>query len=103
MPKMSMLKQKLEDAQKTIQIERDEKSILHKHIDKIDVELQQIRNKSEEMRLAKQDAVRELLTQQEQHRAELRIANNLLQEETTVREAMERRLCELRTEVIFKI
>jgi coiled-coil domain-containing protein 102 len=101
MPKISMLKQRLDDAQKTIQLERDEKSILHKNIEKISLELQHIQEKCEELRSAKQDAVRELLTQQEQHRAELRITNNLLQEETTVREAMERRLCELRTEVSF--
>lgn len=46
-----------------------------------------------------QDAVRELLTIQEQHRAELRISNNALQEEINAREALERRLCELRGEV----
>lgn len=49
--------------------------------------------------LLKQDAVRELLTLQEQQRAELRIINNALLEETGARENLERRLCELRTEV----
>lgn len=46
-----------------------------------------------------QDAVRELLTIQEQNRAELRISGNALQEEIHAREALERRLCELRGEV----
>lgn len=62
-------------------------------------ELQEIKEKCEELRLAKQDAVRELLTLQEQQRAELRIINNTLCEETAARESLERRLCELRTEV----
>lgn len=45
------------------------------------------------------DAVRELLTLQEQHRAELRIINNAQQDDTAARESLERRLSELRTEV----
>lgn len=45
------------------------------------------------------DAVRELLTIQEQHRAEQRISGNAIQEEILAREALERRLCELRGEV----
>jgi len=43
------------------------------------------------MRSAKQEAVRELLTLQEQHRAEMRIVNNSLQEEIAARENLERR------------
>lgn len=63
------------------------------------LELQELRDKHEELRAAKQEAVRELLTLQEQHRAEVRILNNSLQEEVMSRENLERRLCELRTEV----
>ena len=58
-----------------------------------------MRDKCEELRGAKQDAVRELLTLQEQHRVEMRITNNTLQEEQSARESLERRLCELRTEL----
>lgn len=43
--------------------------------------------------------MRELLTIQEQNRAELRISGNALQEEIHAREALERRLCELRGEL----
>lgn len=97
--KISMLQIRLDEAQKTIQIERDEKNILHRNLDKVAVELQEAKDKCEELRGAKQDAVRELLTLQEQHRAELRICHNSMQEETSSRENLERKLCELRGEL----
>lgn len=68
-------------------------------MEKVVQEMQDTKDKCEELRGAKQDAVRELLTLQEQQRAELRIINNTLLEETTARENLERRLSELRTEV----
>lgn len=51
------------------------------------------------LQLLQQDAVRELLTLQEQHKAELKILHNSQQEEANARENLERKLCELRTEV----
>lgn len=69
-------------------------------MEKVVQELQDTKDKCEELRGAKQDAVRELLTLQEQQRAELRIITNTLLEETTARENLERRLSELRTEVM---
>jgi coiled-coil domain-containing protein 102A len=72
---------------------------IHKSMDKMRRELLEYRDKCEELRAAKQEAVRELLTMQEQHRVELRITNNSLQEEINAREILERRLCELRTEL----
>lgn len=97
--KIAMLQLRLDDTQKTIQIERDEKNSIHKNFEKFRQEMQELRDKCEELRAAKQEAVRELLTLQEQHRVEMRITNNSLQEEVAARETLERRLCELRTEV----
>ncbi|KAH8376544.1 hypothetical protein KR093_000087, partial [Drosophila rubida] len=97
--KISMLQLRLDEAQKTLQAERDEKHELHKNIEKLALELQDVRGRQEELRSAKQEAVRELLTLQEQHRAEMRIVNNSLQEEIAARENLERRLSELRTEL----
>ncbi|XP_017859488.1 PREDICTED: coiled-coil domain-containing protein 102A isoform X1 [Drosophila arizonae] len=97
--KISMLQLRLDEAQKTLQAERDEKHELHKSIEKLALELQDVRGRQEELRSAKQEAVRELLTLQEQHRAEMRIVNNSLQEEIAARENLERRLSELRTEL----
>lgn len=97
--KISMLQMRLEESQKTIQAERDEKVALHKALEKVSREIQEVRERQEELRNAKQEAVRELLTLQEQHRAEVRILNNTIHEETSARESLERRLCELRTEL----
>lgn len=71
-----------------------EKLELHKSIEKLSLEIQDVRGRQEEMRSAKQEAVRELLTLQEQHRAEMRIVNNSLQEEIAARENLERRWAE---------
>ncbi|XP_050076176.1 coiled-coil domain-containing protein 102A [Anopheles maculipalpis] len=97
--KISMLQLRLDDAQKTIQIEREEKNAVHRSLEKARQDMQELRDKCEELRAAKQDAVRELLTLQEQHRVEMRITHNSLQEEIAARETLERRLCELRTEL----
>lgn len=70
-----------------------------KTLDKMRHDLEEGRNKCEELRTARQEAVRELLTIQETHRAELRIMTNSLQEETNARELLERRLSELRGEL----
>lgn len=74
---------------------------MHKNIEALSMEIDEISERQQELRNAKQEAVRELLTLQEQHRAEVRIVNNSLQEETASRENLERRLSELRTEVSF--
>lgn len=63
--------------------------------------MEDYRNKCEEMRSAKQEAVRELLTMEQTHRAELRITSNSLQDEINARESVERRMSELRAEVTF--
>lgn len=72
---------------------------MHKTVEKLTAELDEMKAKFEELRMAKQDAVRESLTLQEQHKAELRILHNSQQEEANARENLERRLCELRSEV----
>uniref|UniRef100_A0A336LSQ7 CSON002791 protein n=1 Tax=Culicoides sonorensis TaxID=179676 RepID=A0A336LSQ7_CULSO len=97
--KVNSLQAKLDEAQKLIQLEREEKNALHKNFEKLRHEFHDIRSKCEELRQAKQEAVRELLTLQETHRAELRIANNSLQEEVLARESLEKRTCDLRTEL----
>lgn len=97
--KISMLQLRLDENQKSLQLEREEKSSIHKNVEKLVQELQDVKDKCEELRGAKQDAIRELLTLQEQQRAELRIINNALMEETSARECLERRIGELRIEV----
>jgi coiled-coil domain-containing protein 102A len=76
-----------------------EKKHLLKTFDKYRQELDDYKNKSEDLRHARQDAVRELLTMQETHHAELRIVNNSLMEEVNTRENLERRMADLRMEL----
>lgn len=72
---------------------------LRQSLDKLTADLQDARDKCEELRGAKQDAVRELLTLQEQQRAELRIINNALHDEQQTSEQLERRLGDMRAEL----
>lgn len=77
-----------------------EKNNLYKTIEKLTAEHEDFKEKYEEIRAAKQEAVRELLTLQEQHKAELRILTNSQMEEANARENLERKLCEIRSEVM---
>ncbi|GAB0092637.1 coiled-coil domain-containing protein 102A [Sergentomyia squamirostris] len=97
--KISVLKLRLDDAHKCIQREKEERLLVQNEVERLTLEMQEVKAKCEELRLSKQEAVRELLTIQEQHRAEVRISNNSLQEEINARESLERRLCELRGEL----
>lgn len=63
------------------------------------LELQEMRDKCEDLRSARQEAVRELLQLQDQHRDELRLVQADLQDEASSREGMDRRLADLRTEL----
>lgn len=76
-----------------------EKKHLIKSLDKTRQEMEDCKNKCEDLRSARQEAVRELLTMQETHHAEMRIMNHSLQEEINARESLERRLSEMRAEL----
>uniref|UniRef100_A0A1B0CCC8 Coiled-coil domain-containing protein 102A n=2 Tax=Lutzomyia longipalpis TaxID=7200 RepID=A0A1B0CCC8_LUTLO len=97
--KLSLLNIRLDEAYQTIEREKEEKVEYQKNVEKLANEVRDLKVKCEELRLSKQDAVRELLTLQEQHRAEVRISNNTLQDEVNARESLERRLCEVRMEL----
>lgn len=56
-----------------------EKTVLHKQIEQLQTELQEVRDKCEDLRAARQEAVRELLTLQDQHRDEVRLIQADLQ------------------------
>lgn len=75
---------------------------MYKTIEILKAELEDFKEKYEEVRSAKQEAVRELLTLQEQHKAEIRILTNSQMEEANARENLERKLCEIRSEVMLK-
>lgn len=97
--KLSMFQLRLDEATKTIQAERDEKINLHKTIEKLQTELQEWKEKCEDLKLAKQETVRELLTLQDQHRDTIQQIQSDLQDETSSRESIDRRMADLRAEV----
>ncbi|KAI4469554.1 coiled-coil domain-containing protein [Holotrichia oblita] len=99
MQKLSMLQLRLDEATKTLQIEREEKVQLHRNIEKLTGDLQEAKEKCDELRDAKQEAVRDLLQLQDQHQEELRVMRSDLQEESQSRENLDRRINELRTEL----
>ncbi|XP_021922904.1 coiled-coil domain-containing protein 102A isoform X2 [Zootermopsis nevadensis] len=97
--KLSMLQLRLDEASKTVQAERDEKLLLHRGLEKMQGELQELKDRCEDLRASKQEVVRELLQLQDQHQDQVRLIQLDLQDEATSREGMDRRLADLRTEV----
>lgn len=97
--KLSMLQLRLDEASKTVQAERDEKILLHRDLEKMQGELQELKDRCEDLRASKQEAVRELLQLQDQHQDQVRLIQLDLQDEATSREGMDRRLADLRTEL----
>jgi len=76
-----------------------EKILLHRDLEKMQGELQELKDRCEDLRASKQEAVRELLQLQDQHQDQVRLIQLDLQDEATSREGMDRRLADLRTEV----
>ncbi|KAB0796948.1 hypothetical protein PPYR_11009 [Photinus pyralis] len=97
--KMSMLQLRLEEATKTLQVEREEKLMLHRNVERLSGECQEAKEKCEEFRQARQDAVRELLSLQDQHQEEVQLIRADLQDEANSREGMDRRINDLRAEL----
>lgn len=77
-----------------------EKSQLHRSIDRLTSELQEVKDKCDELREARQDAMREILVLQDEHQKEILLVKADLQDETNSREGMDKRLNDLRAEVI---
>ncbi|XP_076271850.1 coiled-coil domain-containing protein 102A isoform X1 [Rhynchophorus ferrugineus] len=97
--KVSMLQLRLEEASKTINIEREEKASLHRNIERLTNELQEAKEKCDELREAKQEAMRELLSLQDDHEKEIQIIKSDLMDEANSREGMDKKLNDLRGEL----
>ncbi|XP_077271921.1 coiled-coil domain-containing protein 102A isoform X2 [Temnothorax americanus] len=98
--KMSTLQIKLEEATKTISVEREENNSLHRTVEKLKAEVKQLREQCEELSESRADAMRELSELKERFQLELsdeHIAD--LIDNTNNGESMDRRLTELRTEL----
>ncbi|BES98269.1 Coiled-coil domain containing [Nesidiocoris tenuis] len=97
--KLSMLQLRLDEATKTLQIEREEKVALHKNVERVESELGECRQRCEELRASRQEAVRELLQLQDQHQDTVALIRADLLDEASSREGMDRRLADLRAQL----
>lgn len=76
-----------------------EKSNLHRELERLEGELQDIKKKCDDLRTSKQEVVRELLQLQDLHQDQVRMIQLDLQDEANSREGMDKRLADLRSEV----
>ncbi|XP_066289540.1 coiled-coil domain-containing protein 102A-like [Branchiostoma lanceolatum] len=97
--KMCMLQMKLEESSKTIQIERDEKSLLMKEIEKLHCDLSTMKNKCEEVTMSRSEVQKELNLLKSLHQQELSRVTLDLEEESTSRSTMDKKLHDLRKEI----
>ena len=77
-----------------------EKSQLDRRAERSEAEVAEWRERCEELRASRQDAVRELLDMQDQYKDAVALIQADLLDEATSREGMDRRLAELRAQVI---
>lgn len=74
--------------------------VLHKNVERADSELAECRQRCEELRASRQEAVRELLQLQDQHQDTVALIRADLLDEASSREGMDRRLADLRAQVL---
>ncbi|KAK2579896.1 hypothetical protein KPH14_007576 [Odynerus spinipes] len=97
--KLSMMQLRLDEATKTISAEREEKSSLHRGMEKLRAEVTQLQEQCIELQESRAEAMRELMELKERYQDELNAAHNDLVVETLSKEGMDRRLSELWTEL----
>lgn len=97
--KLSMIQLRLDEATKTLQIEREEKLNLHRSLERLEMELGESKERCEDLRASRQEAVRELLQLQDQHQDTVATIRADLMDEATSREGMDRRLADLRAQL----
>ncbi|XP_039286411.1 coiled-coil domain-containing protein 102A isoform X2 [Nilaparvata lugens] len=96
---LSMLQLRLDEATKTLLAEREEKTCLHRSLERLEGELNELREKCEDLKLSKQEAVRDLLQLQDQHQDTVATIQADLMDEANSREGMDRRLADLRAQL----
>ncbi|XP_067906132.1 coiled-coil domain-containing protein 102A-like isoform X1 [Heterodontus francisci] len=97
--KVTALQLRLDESQKTLQKEREDKSALSKHIEKLEAEVTQWKIKYEELNKSKQEVVKQLNILKEVHQDELGRISEDLEDELGARSSMDKKLAELRAEM----
>uniref|UniRef100_A0A0P4W025 Coiled-coil domain-containing protein 102A n=1 Tax=Scylla olivacea TaxID=85551 RepID=A0A0P4W025_SCYOL len=96
---VTMLKLRLDEATKTIQAEREEKSVLDRECTKWQAETSELRLRLEDMRASRQDLMKELVALRAQHQKEVQSLQLEMLDEASTRECIDRRMADLRAEL----
>nr|XP_009664337.1 PREDICTED: coiled-coil domain-containing protein 102A [Struthio camelus australis] len=97
--KVTALKLRLDESQKVLLKEREDKLALSKSIEKLEGELSQWKIKYEELNKNKQEVMKQLNILKEIHQDELGRISEDLEDELGARSSMDKKLAELRTEM----
>lgn len=97
--KITALKLRLDESQKVLLKEREDKMVLSKTIEKMEAEISQWKMKWEEQSKSRQEAITQLSLLRERHEDELGRISEDLQDELGVRSSMDKKLAELRAEM----
>ncbi|XP_076880047.1 coiled-coil domain-containing protein 102A [Brachyhypopomus gauderio] len=97
--KLNALQLRLDEAQKVLLKEREDKHALSKSIEKLEAELNQWKLKYEELSKSKQEALKQLNLLKEVHQDELGRMSEDLEDELGARTSMDKKLAELRAEM----
>ncbi|KFW68197.1 Coiled-coil domain-containing protein 102A, partial [Pygoscelis adeliae] len=97
--KVTALKLRLDESQKVLLKEREDKLALSKSIEKLEGELSQWKIKYEELNKSKQEVMKQLNILKEIHQDELGRISEDLEDELGARSSMDKKLAELRAEV----
>lgn len=97
--KLNVLQLRLDESQKVLLKEREDKLALSKNIEKLEAELNQWKVKHEELNKSKQEALKQLNLLREVHQDELGRMSEDLEDELGARTSMDKKLAELRAEM----
>ncbi|XP_030622497.1 coiled-coil domain-containing protein 102A [Chanos chanos] len=97
--KVNALQLRLDESQKVLLKEREDKHALSKNIEKLEAELSQWKLKYEELNKSKQEALKQLNLLKEMHQDELGRMSEDLEDELGARTTMDKKLAELRAEM----
>ncbi|XP_054627558.1 coiled-coil domain-containing protein 102A isoform X2 [Dunckerocampus dactyliophorus] len=97
--KLNALQLRLDESQKVLLKEREDKLALSKSIEKLEAELSQWKLKYEELSKNKQEVLKQLNLLKEMHQDELGRISEDLEDELGARTNMDKKLAELRTEM----
>ncbi|XP_057701910.1 coiled-coil domain-containing protein 102A-like isoform X2 [Corythoichthys intestinalis] len=97
--KLHVLQLRLDESQKVLLKEREDKRSLIKNIEKLETDLNQWKLKYEDLNKSKQEALKQLNLLREMHQDELGRISEDLEDELGARTSMDKKLAELRTEM----